>query len=234
MNLPTPAPALGAATPGTPVGPVPAPLLDPVAIGCNASLELTTEQAITMANWLKEDVLAGRITPEVAEKSFAELGTSMSEQMRPDTRSDEVKQMDAAYPPGKPNDYLISYGDLPQSPELKQFDQSARSWLSAAEFDQSLGNTLVNTIGQVARSTQRMTPQELDRFAASEFEKLQSVYGKEELERKLNDAGLMVQEIERKHPGLKQLLKTKGLGDSSLISNMLIQQAERYWTRRKK
>jgi hypothetical protein len=219
-------------TPAQPA--VPSPLLNPEAMAYNTNVELTPEQAADEAVFIKNQYLAGKITPEVAERAFKDLGTSSEHMLKPDTRTDEVKQLDAAYPPARPNDYLISYGDLPQSPELKLFDQSARSWLSAAEFDQSLGNTLVNTISQIARSTQRMTPQELDRFAASEFEKLQSVYGKEELERKLNDAGLMVQDIERKHPGLKQLLKIKGLGDSSLISNMLIQQAERYWIRRKK
>jgi hypothetical protein len=59
------------------------------------------------------------------------------------------------------------------------------------------------------------------------------VYGKE-LESRLSEAGRMVEEIERQRPGLKRMLQSKGLGDSSLVSSLLIQQAERYWIRRKK
>jgi hypothetical protein len=78
-----------------------------------------------------------------------------------------------------------------------------------------------------------MTPQELEKFADVEFNRLRQVYGSE-LENKLNSAGLMVQEIERQRPGLKKMLLSKGIGDSSLVAAQLIQQSERYWARRKK
>jgi hypothetical protein len=220
------------AAPETPTAPAPSPLINPGVMQRSPTAELTASEAATMSGWIKEDWIADRISSEAAERAFKDLGTSMSEQLKPDTRSEEVKALDAAYPPAKPNEYVISYGDLPASPELKQFDESARTWLAACEFDSALGNTLVNTIERVARQTKDMTPQQLESFAKSEFEKLQGVYGTN-LERKLNDAGLMVQEIERKRPGIKRLLSSQGLGDSSMVAAMLIQQSERYWLRRR-
>jgi hypothetical protein len=176
--------------------------------------------------------MSRRHEPEAAERAFADLGTSTSEQMRPDDRTPEVKALDEAYPPAQSKDFIINWG-LPASPELKQADESARFWLSSAGFDQQLGNSLVNTIEHVTRQTKNMTPQELEKFADVEFNRLRQVYGSE-LENKLNSAGLMVQEIERQRPGLKKMLLSKGIGDSSLVAAQLIQQSERYWARRKK
>jgi hypothetical protein len=53
------------------------------------------------------------------------------------------------------------------------------------------------------------------------------------LENKLHAAGRMVEELEKKQPGPKNLLRSKGLGDNAEIASLLIQQAERYWIRRK-
>ena len=52
------------------------------------------------------------------------------------------------------------------------------------------------------------------------------------MDEKLRQAGRMVEALEKKTPGLKNLLKSKGLGDNALIASMLIQQAERWHARR--
>ena len=77
-----------------------------------------------------------------------------------------------------------------------------------------------------------MTPEQLDSYGMVEYEKLQRAYG-DQLEKKLTAAGHMVEALENKQPGLKNLLCSKGLGDNALIASMLIGQAERYWIRRK-
>ena len=51
------------------------------------------------------------------------------------------------------------------------------------------------------------------------------------LEERLSEAGRMVEEIEQTTSGLKNLLQSKGIGDSAMIANLLIQQAQRYWAR---
>ena len=98
--------------------------------------------------------------PGASEQVFDQLGTT-PEQRAPDQRSDEARQLDATFPPGKPSDYRIAYGlpgqDVTETPELKQFDTSARTWLSEAQFPRDVGNSLVNAIAKVAQQTQRMT-----------------------------------------------------------------------------
>lgn len=50
--------------------------------------EISAAQAETMIGWFKEDLLAGKITPEAAAKAFDQLGAT-PEQRAPDTRTDD-------------------------------------------------------------------------------------------------------------------------------------------------
>jgi len=165
---------------------------------------------------------------------FNELGRTM-EQREPDARTDEQKELDAAFPPGKPSDYRIVYGkpgeDVPQTPELKQFDTNARTWMAGAGLPRDLGNTLVTTISRVIERTQKMTPAELDSYGEVEYAKLEKVFGRE-LDAKLRSAGLMVEDLEKQRPGLKHLLKRRGIGDNALVVAQLIQHSERYHARK--
>jgi len=43
----------------------------------------------------------------------------------------------------------------------------------------------------------------------------------------------MVEALEAKQPGLKNLLRSKGVGDNALVASLLIRQSERYWARRR-
>jgi hypothetical protein len=45
--------------------------------------------------------------------------------------------------------------------------------------------------------------------------------------------GRMIEEIEQTTSGSKDLLQSKGIGDSAKIANLLVQQAQRYWARRR-
>ncbi len=84
----------------------------------------------------------------------------------------------------------------------------------------------------MARQTKAMTPDQLESYGLIEYETLQQVYG-DKLEEKLTSAGQMVEVLEKTTPGLKNLLRSKGLGDNALIASMLIGQAKRYWARRR-
>jgi hypothetical protein len=73
------------------------------------------------------------------------------------------------HPPASPEQYSIRYGrpngvEMTQSPELKQFDQSARARLSGAQFDRVTGNSLVTTIDRVAQQTSKMTDTQLEHY----------------------------------------------------------------------
>jgi hypothetical protein len=225
----TPAQAPPAAP--APTAPSPSVLVQPTA-------PITASQATSMAGWIKEELAKGKMTQAEAVKAFDDLGTPADQRVTPaDTRTDEQRLIDEQFPVAKPDEFFIRYADPgrpapPMSKELSQFDQSARAWLVGAEFPANLGNSLITNIEKVAQQTKAMTPDQLESYGLVEYEKLQRAYG-DKLEEKLTSAGHMVEALEKKTPGLKNLLRSKGLGDSALIASMLIGQAERYWIRRK-
>ena len=147
-------------TPPAPSSPAPVTTPTPAPLASGPPMELNPAQAEKMISWFTADLAAGRISPEAATKAFGQLGAT-PEQLAPDQRTDEQKQLDAAFPPAKPGDYIIRYGgpgeDVKETPELKQFDSTARTWLSEAQFPREVGNSLVNAIARAAQQTQGMT-----------------------------------------------------------------------------
>jgi hypothetical protein len=153
--------------------------------------------------------------------------------MKADTRTEEQRLIDEQFPPAKVSDYIVRYYAPGQEPpvmpkEVKEFDTNARLWMSSAGLPKNLGDSLAHTISKVLEHTHKMNADQLDQWGADEYLKLQQVYG-QSLEEKLSAAGRMVTELEAKRPGLRQFLTTRGIGDSSRVASMLIQQAERYW-----
>ena len=221
----------------TPTPPAPMSTSPPMPLAAPTA-EITSAQADTMIGWIKADLLAGKITQEDATRAFGQLNATEA-QLAPDTRSDAVRALDQQFPPGKPEDFLIHYDTpgqpFPQmTPEMKRFDDAARGWLAEAGFPVNMGNSLVSTIAKVAKQTQDMSPDELIAFGESEYVKLLRVYGGEDnLQEKLRDAAVMIQEIERIKPGLQNLLRSKGVGDSALVVVQLIGQSEHWHARRK-
>ncbi len=217
--------------PAAPTAPSPSVLVQPTA-------PITASQADTMAGWEREDVAKGTLSPEAATKLFDELGVPLDQRVTPaDTRTDEQRLIDAQFPVAKPEEFFIRYADPgrpapPMSKELAQFDQSARAWLSGAEFPRELGNSLIMNIERVAQQTKAMTPDQLESYGMVEYEKLQRAYG-DTLDAKLEAARQMVQALEKKMPGLNNLLKSKGIGDNALVVAQIIGQSERWHARRK-
>jgi hypothetical protein len=191
-------------------------------------------EAATMAGWIKADLAAGKMTQAQADRAFAELNTPL-EQRGPDARTDEEKELDWHFAAAKPEDFIIRYvlpgQELPMTPELKQFDASARTWLSMAGMPKNIGDSVVNAIAKVTATIQRMTPAQLEQYGADEFVKLERAHGPA-LEERLQAAGRMVHDLDLKTAGLKNLLKSRGIGDNALIANMLIAHAQIYHARR--
>jgi hypothetical protein len=99
--------------------------------------DLSANEAATMAEWTRDDLAKGKISPEKSNEIFNQLGTPLAE--RTDGRSDEEKELDKNFgAAAKPEDYRITYGkpgeDVEMGPELKAFDGNARTWLNAAGF----------------------------------------------------------------------------------------------------
>jgi hypothetical protein len=222
-TIPTSSPTAAPTAPATPVEPY-------------APVRLSPSHTAQWIAWEKDNLAQGKITPEEAARRFEALGAT-PEQLAPDTRSAEMRMLDEHFHAAKPEEFLILYGAPgqvapPMTPELKQFDTSARTWLSGAEVTRNGGNALVDMISKVAQQTKAMSPDQLESYGLLQYERLERIYGAE-LETKLSAAGHMVVELDKKTPGLKNLLRSRGLGDNAEIASMLIQQAERYWIRRK-
>jgi hypothetical protein len=221
------------ATPTAPAPTLTAPTVTTVEPHTHASV--SESEAATLAKWAREDLAAKKITAEQAEKIFNELNTPL-EQRQPDTRTDEQKNLDKQFPAAKPEDYSIRYGVLGQEPEmtkeLRKFDTSARTWMSGAGLPRELGNSLVTQISRVTQQTQRMSPDELITYGENEFAKLEKAFGPK-LEEKLHSAALMIHDLDLKQPGLKNLLRSKGIGDNALIASMLMQHASVYHARKR-
>src|SRR5262249_38562306 len=124
-------------------------------------------------------------------------------------RTDEQKMLDQQFPPARPEQYTIRYGEPgnqepTMTPAMKQFDQSARMWMGSDGLPRELGNSLVNAIAKVAQATRAMTPDQLIAYGEAEFVKLQRVHVAA-LDEKLQAVDRMVQVIEAKSPGLVRL-----------------------------
>ncbi|MEP6959102.1 MAG: hypothetical protein ABI980_10275 [Nitrospirota bacterium] len=234
-----------------PIAPSTAPVLPPatptdtptntlVFVEPHSQASITDAQAAQITRDIQKDLAIGKISQAQADARFDEMHTPLDQRVMPsDNRTDEQKLIDDHFPPARETDFCIHYYPPGQEPqvmpkELTEFDQSARTWLAGAEFPRELGNSLITTIDQVARTTKAMTPNQLEAYGQAEFSKLERAYGGEDkLQEKLHAAALMIQEIEKTKPGLQNLLRSKGIGDSALVASQLIAQSERYWGRRK-
>ncbi len=233
----SPVPAAPSPTTIPTSAPTAAPTAPAVQVEPHSHAGLSPSQAAQMIDWTRQDIASGKLSSEQAAKIFDDLGVPLDQRVAPgETRSDEVQLLDHHFPAAKPEEFSIRYADPGQpvqmTKELQQFDTSARTWLSQAEFPANLGNSLITNIEKVAQATKHMSADQLDSYGLVEYEKLQRVYG-DTLEEKLNAAGRMVVALDQKTPGLKNLLRSKGIGDNAMIASMLIQQSERWHLRRK-
>lgn len=194
---------------------------------------LNATEAATMAMWVRDDAAKGKVTPEQAATSFDQLNAP-PELRAPDTRSADEKELDALFPAAKPEEYLIQYDHLdpnqPIPPEVRAFDTAARTWLSDAGTPREIGNSFVKNVDRAGKALSAMTQTQRDSFADVQYKILENTYGPD-LEKKLQLAGKMVQELERRQPGLNTMLKS-GIGDDARVASLLIQQSERYWDRK--
>jgi hypothetical protein len=222
--------AIPPAAPTTPTPP-PAPVEPHTRSG------LSPSEAAKMTTWTKQDLASGKIPAEQADKIFSELNVPADQRATPaDLRDDEQKLWDQHFPVARPEEFSIRYGrpgeHVEMTKELTALDSSARAWLSGGDFDRTLGNSLVSAIERTVQTTKGMNEDQLESYGYAEYQKLERAYGSE-LDDKLQAAGRMVEELDKKSPGLKSLLRARGIGDNAMVASMLIQQSERWHARRK-
>ena len=229
MNTPT-------APPAPPTAPV-APIITPSGTPPQDDLQQISEaQATLIVADIKAQVQKGTMSQAIAEEAHDQIQTPI-DQRAPDNRSEALKELDRAAPPGKETDYAIRYGIPGQDPppmtkELKEFDSTARSWLARAEFSRENGNSVIRAIEQTVNTTRHMNAEQLEQFRQTEMTTLRGLY-EDSLEEKLRECSQMVHAVEMQQPGLKHLLQSKGIGDAAVVLTQLIAQSQIWHARRK-
>ena len=222
-------------TPGAPPAPAPTPAPQ-VQVQPHSKSGLSESEAATMAGWIRQDLLAGKMTPEAATKAFDELGAS-PEQRLPVARSDAEKQMDQVFGvPAKSEEYLIPYGKpgeaVQMTEPIKAFDANVRGWMADAGLSRESGNGVVAIISKAIQYTHTMSPEQRESYKDQENEKLRQLFGgQDKLEEQLQPAAVMIHELDQKRPGLREFVRTHG--DNALFVAQLIQAARAYHARRK-
>lgn len=184
------------------------------------------EQA-TVANWLREDFNAGKLTADQFAEAMQEL-TGEEDTQTPDTRTESQKDYDASFPPAKPEHYTFppaAPGEQ-MSPEMKTADLMTRTWLSTGLFSREHGSALAVEADRVARKIEHFTPAQHELFARSERLVLEKVWGAD-TQKNLSIAKAFVREVAEKHPQIIDFLDQTGLGNSSGVIIGLYHQAER-------
>ena len=219
-----------------PTAPV-APIITPSETPPQDDLQQISEaQATLIVADIKAQVQKGTMSQAIAEEAHDQIQTPI-DQRAPDNRSEALKELDRAAPPGKETDYAIRYGIPGQDPppmtkELKEFDSTARSWLARAEFSRENGNSVIRAIEQTVNTTRHMNAEQLEQFRQTEMMTLRGLFG-DSLEEKLRECSQMVHAVEMQQPGLKNLLQSKGIGDAAVVLTQLIAQSQIWHARRK-
>jgi len=199
--------------------------------------EITSVEAVKMTDWTREDVKSGKLSRKQAEKIFDDLAVPEDQRTTEEVRTDEQILLDQHFLSRGATGRLRDSVEPPRRPHAavarNESPRHVGPWLAGAEFPRELGNSLISTIEKVAQQTKAMSPEQHEQYGFDEFAKLEHAYGPV-LDDKLRAAGRMVEDLDQKTPGLKNVLKSKGLGDNAMIASLLIQQSERYHARRRR
>ena len=132
--------------------------------------------------------------------------------------------------PAKESDYIIQYytpgtapAVLPQ--EVRTFDANARGWMADAGLSREQGNSLVATMSKMIQHTHPLSTNEREAYKDAENAKLEQLFG-DKLQNELRPAARMIDELDRKRPGLKDFVRAHG--DNALFVTQLIQAAHIY------
>ena len=206
----------------------------PAVTPAGPTAELTEAQAAKMSEWIKQDLAAGKLTPEQADKAFNELGRTPKQRL-PDQRTDEQKTLDKQFPPAKETEYTTRYYTPGQEPseipkEVRAFDANVRGWMSDAGLPKSLGDSLFNTLAKAIQHTHTMTAEQREAYKDAENVKLEKLFGPDWHDTKLKPVAVMIHELDQKRPGLKELVRAHG--DHAMFIAQLIQAATVYHARK--
>lgn len=170
-------------------------------------------------------VQAGKLTQEQANAELAAAGAPLPAAPAAPL-SAAAAEIDAAYPPARPQDFKAPYFGDEFTPEIQQRDVYIRGVLAEARLPAGIGNAVYAEIARFEKLTASMTPAERELQKRSEEFKFDRLHGPRAGVMKLA-ARRLVRDLEAKRPGLVALLEQSGAGNSVAIGSYLAQHSER-------
>ncbi len=196
-------------------------LVDPQAQFSGAISNDNFRQAV---EWGVQD---GHISREQADIQLRAEGLEPDKSIvPPDEHNTDLFQN---FPPAKAHEYEIPRMSGPNdrltSNEFKQVKEYQKI-LETAQFDSSLGSVFAAEVKKVSDTYQKMNPSERELWTRSEHVKMTNTFGPE-TSKKIELAQRLVEDVERKTPGLKAILDSSGASGSAMVMNLLASHAER-------
>ncbi len=106
--------------------------------------------------------------------------------------------------------------------EVRAFDANARGWMADAGLSREQGTSLVATMSKMIQQTHPLSANEREAYKDAENAKLEKLFG-DTWEDQMRPARRMIDELDRKRPGLKDFVRAHG--DNALFVTQLIQAA---------
>ena len=152
-----------------------------------------------------------------------EAAKMASWQMDTGTEANVEEPVEPALPPAQGHEFDVGNlrdDGLPYTEADTQADAAIRGWLADAELPKGTGNFIAAEARKLVPQLQAMTDSQRDLFQQQERVKLERIWG-DGYNTNMNAARQLVQEIERKRPGIVNFLERSGLGDSSVVIGLL-------------
>lgn len=166
--------------------------------------------------------------PAVTLDDAAKAALATEQMKQPTVR--EPDEIDAhlteiGFTPGRAEEFrLPRLNEDPNAPVDMKVDGAVRGWLSEARLSPEIGNFVAAEVNKVAQRWATMSEGERTLWQQSEKLRLERLGFNSE---RIAVCRQMIEELEKKRPGVIQVLEDTGAGNSSTVIAMLVQHAER-------
>ena len=191
-----------------------------------ASETFTSEQLKLVA---EDGIKLGRWDRATADKLLAAEGVTPD---APDTRTDIQKEMDAAYPPARPEEFVLPkfVSDTAAYPAMnaadREKDRDVRTWLAGAGFARDHGSQFAKAVFEDEATLANQSAVERELQKRTTLFRLKERWG-DDFDANLGAVHDLVRQIEYKRPGFQSWLDRTGSGNSERSILLMFNQATR-------
>lgn len=179
-------------------------------------------------------VARGTLTREAADEMLAADGAQIEQPKSEGELSPEAAEIDAVFPPARPEEYQMPYLGETFGPAQQKLDADSRAWLAEARFPAGIGSALLTEVDRTATAWAKMDATARMMHTQTETSTLQKLWGVDGYAAKVSAARQLIREMEAKRPGLVRILEESGAGNSAQVIAQVALHAERLLARRPK